>query len=171
MKESEKSDDVSPSSQAVSWTVQSIPEPTTPDCALVRKWLREHNTETNPEFMRLVQRPENDAQPLILLADTGTEVIGGLFSVTQFAWLRISIMAVNPDYRRRGVGTTLLAEAERIAKKRGCQNVYVDTMEYQGPEFYRSHGFHVVGEIPDWDSHGHAKYFLTKSLYVAPQTT
>jgi hypothetical protein len=37
-------------------------------------------------------------------------------------------------------------------------------MEYQAPRFYLAHGFGIVGQIPDWDSRGHTKLYLSKRL-------
>lgn len=102
---------------------------------------------------------------LVLLAKASDgEVIGGLLALTQLSWLRISTMAVHPDWRGRGIGAGLLVEAERIAVERGCIHAHVDTMSYQAPEFYLKHGYRVAGEFPDWDSHGHAKMHFLKSL-------
>ena len=120
--------------------------------------------------MEQLQQPEHQAQPLVLLATAHSRVVGGIFAETQLAWLRISIMAVSPEWRSRGIGTTLLAEAERQAIARGCKYAYADTMEYQAPRFYLAHGFAVVGEIPDWDSHGHRKFHLSKQfIHDAPR--
>ncbi|HSI14090.1 MAG TPA: GNAT family N-acetyltransferase [Chthoniobacter sp.] len=136
-------------------------------CHLVRQWLREHNCTTNPKFMELLQQPEHEVQTLVLLASNDTGVVGGLFAETRFAWLRISIIAVRPENRSQGIGAALLAEAERAAAARGCEHAYVETMEYQAPRFYLGHGYRAVGEIPNWDSLGHRKYFLTKNLATA----
>ena len=87
----------------------------------------------------------------MLLARADAAVVGGLFAETQFAWLRISVMAIAPEWRSQGIGTALLAEAQRQATTRGCRYAYVDTMEYQAPRFYLAHGFQIVGEIPDWE--------------------
>lgn len=104
------------------------------------------------------------AQPLILLARNHDQLVGGLIAEHVLAWLRISIMAVDPTYRGRGVGTSLLLDAELRAREMGCQYLYADTMQYQAPQFYTNRGFQIVGQIPDWDSHGHTKFFLTKEL-------
>ncbi|OAI57005.1 hypothetical protein AYO49_00365 [Verrucomicrobiaceae bacterium SCGC AG-212-N21] len=148
-----------------SWHITPVPDTASvPGCDLVRQWLREHNWSVNAPFMTLLQKPEHEAKPLVLLVSENGEVIGGLFAETQLAWLRISIMSVHPDWRSRGIGTALLVEAEREALVRGCRHAYVDTMEYQAPRFYLAHGYQVVGEIPDWDSHGHRKMFFAKEL-------
>ena len=137
-----------------------------PGCDLVRQWLREHNWSANPTFMEVLQQPQQQARPLNLLAAADDRIVGGLFAETQLAWLRISIMSVDPEWRSRGIGAALLAEAEQQAITRGCRHAYVDTMDYQAPRFYLAHGFNVVGEIANWDSHGHTKLFLSKHLGV-----
>lgn len=150
------------------WHLTSAPDTSAAGCDLVRQWLREHNWTVNPAFMTLLHDPQHDSRPLILLAHAGDAVIGGLFAETQLSWLRISIMSVHPDYRSQGIGAALLAEAERLASERGCKHAYVDTMDYQAPQFYLSHGFKQAGHIPDWDSHGHTKLYFTKELSLPP---
>lgn len=147
-----------------SLSISTAPDSSAPGCDLVRQWLREHNWSANPAFMELLQKPEQQASPLNLLATADDRIVGGLFAETQLAWLRISIMSVDPEWRSKGIGASLLVEAERQAIARGCKHAYVDTMDYQAPRFYLAHGFTVVGEIADWDSHGHSKLFLSKLL-------
>lgn len=144
--------------------IAPVTDSSVPDCDLVRQWLREHNWTANPDFMEQLQQPEHQARALVLLARRDARVVGGLLAETQMAWLRISIMAVSPECRSQGIGAALLAEAERQAVERGCKHVYVDTMEYQAPRFYLAHGFSIVGQIPDWDSRGHAKLYFSKDL-------
>ena len=146
------------------WSIATVADSSAPGCDCVRQWLREHNWTANPTFMEQLQQPHHQAQPLILLATAASRVVGGLFAETQLAWLRISIMAVSPEWRSHGVGAALLAEAERQAGERGCKYAYADTMEYQAPDFYLAHGFATAGKIPDWDSHGHSKLYLSKRL-------
>jgi GNAT superfamily N-acetyltransferase len=148
----------------INWNVTTVADDSAAGCDLVRQWLREHNWTVNPEFMEQLRHEAHQARPLVLLASADSCVIGGLCAETQFAWLHISIMAVAPERRSQGIGAALLAEAERIAMTRGCRHVYVDTMEYQAPRFYLAHGFTVTGELRNWDSRGHTKFFLTKRL-------
>ena len=114
--------------------------------------------------MARIHEPEHEARPLVLLADTAFGTAGGLFAQTQLSWLRISIMAVDPNERGQGIGAALLVEAEREAIRRGCKYAHVDTMEYQAPGFYEAHGYKIEATFPDWDSHRHAKIHFIKQL-------
>lgn len=153
-----------PEGQMPAWGLTTVDDATEPGCDLVRRWLREHNWKVNPDFMQEMQQPEHRGRPLIVLARAASAVIGGLIAETQLSWLRISLMAVDPEWRSQGIGTSLFIEAERLAIARGCRYAYVDTMDYQAPDFYVARGFQIVGEIPDWDSHGHRKLYLTKRM-------
>jgi len=153
------------------WHITAAADSSGAECDFVRRWLREHNWTVNAPFMEKLQQPQHEAKPLVLLARHGEHVIGGLFAETQLSWLRISIMSVDPKSRSRGIGAALLTEAERQAIARGCRYAYVDTMEYQAPDFYIAHGYTVAGEIPDWDSHGHRKIYLSKPLGGSPGDT
>ena len=57
----------------------------------------------------------------------------------------------------------LLAEAEREAVNRGCHHVHLDTMSWQAPEFYKKHGYEVVGVLPDIPN-VNQKYLFMKAL-------
>ena len=127
--------------------------------------LREHNHQSNGEFWESLSQEENQRSPIELIAyDETREVVGGLFGSTQFQWLKVDVMAVIKASRETGIGSALLEAAEAIARERGCRRVYVDTMSYQAPEFYKKVGYTVVGELEDWDTTGHSKFFLVKSL-------
>ena len=129
----------------------------------VHRWLREYNTSANPDFFAALDR--GGSEPLFITAQASDRsVLGGLLGNTLLKWLRIDIVAVAPAVRRSGIGRLLMTEAERHAQKRGCSAAYVDTMSYQSPEFYRRLGYSEVGRTPNWDSHGHTKYYFTKHL-------
>ncbi|HLX64577.1 MAG TPA: GNAT family N-acetyltransferase [Planctomycetota bacterium] len=129
-----------------------------PRAESVLGWLRAFNLENSP------LREMNASVPLRVFASDESGLIGGLLGETHVKWLKISILAVNPEHRKNGVGKALMAEAERDAIARGCTHVFVDTMSYQAPQFYIRLGYKIAAEIADWDSMGHAKFFLTKDL-------
>lgn len=133
------------------------------DRETVFSWLREFNHSENGQFMRLLD--EQDATPVFLVArcDQGN-VVGGLTGETFLDWLKVNIMAVHSDHRRQGIGSELLAAAEEHARSQGCLYSYVDSMSHQAPNFYLGNGYQEVGRLPNWDSHGHDKFFFTKPL-------
>jgi ribosomal protein S18 acetylase RimI-like enzyme len=134
----------------------------------VRAPLRQYNHAKNGPFFIAWDLPENAARPLNILAhDAAGTVIGGLLATTQFSWLKIEIIAIAEAWRRRGVGSRVMAAAETEAARRGCRYAYLDTMDYHAPDFYRALGYQVAGRLDDWDSHGHAKYFMVKNLVAA----
>jgi GNAT superfamily N-acetyltransferase len=131
----------------------------------VGSMLRAFNRAGNPNFYAARELPENSPRPLNIIAyDTAETVVGGLIGETQFAWLKVSILVVAESTRRTGIGRRLMELAEQEAAGRGCKHAYLDTMDYQAPDFYLKLGYQVAGRIDDWDSHGHSKYFFTKSL-------
>ena len=95
--------------------------------------------------------------------DEGGNVIGGLIGGTYWGWLYIDVLWVHADHRKRGIGSRLLAAAEREAVCRGCHHVHVDTMSWQAPDFYKKHGYAIIGILPDIPT-GNQKYLLQKTL-------
>ena len=91
------------------------------------------------------------------------EPVGGLLGGTYWGWMYVDILWVREDCRRRGIGSALLAEAEREAVRRGCHHVHLDTMSWQAPLFYEKRGYEVVGILPEIPS-GNQKYLLVKAL-------
>ena len=127
--------------------------------------LRAYNRRHNAEFYAVRELPENAARPLHVFAcDDAGEVVGGAIGQSQFKWMKVEYVAVRDDLRGRGIGRRLMEETEAEARRRGCSYMFLDTMSYQAPEFYRKLGYRVAGEIEDWDSHGNGKYFFVKTL-------
>jgi len=134
--------------------------------------LRRFNLENSGECLANREHPANARQPLYVVArDDEGRFVGGMLAETQFFWLKISVMAVVPAARGQGIGSRMLAAAEAEARARGCRYVYVETMDFQAPGFYTKRGYATAGLLPDWDSHGHAKYFFTKLLQATADKT
>ena len=94
--------------------------------------------------------------------DEGGTIRAGLVGTTYAGWLFVAELWVHADLRRRGIGSRLLALAERRAVERGCHSALLDTFSFQGPEFYPRFGYEVFGTLdypPD-----HRRYFLKKRL-------
>jgi ribosomal protein S18 acetylase RimI-like enzyme len=135
------------------------------ECELICAPLRDHNLQFNATFFQARELPHNASKDLSVVArDAGGKLLGGLLGETQFAWLKISVLTVRSDARRRGIGAALMRAAETEAIRRGCRYAFVDTLDYQAPAFYEKLGYRIVGRIPDWDSHGHEKIYLTRTI-------
>ncbi len=122
------------------------------------RFIRERLNEFN---FRLV--PNDQHQTLNLVLKHGEEICAGLLGDTYWGWLYISILWVREDLRGQGVGSRLLAGAERIAFERGCRNAHLETHDFQALNFYQKHGYGIFGQLKDLPK-GHTKYFLNKKL-------
>jgi GNAT superfamily N-acetyltransferase len=85
-----------------------------------------------------------DEAPLSIVAYAADAVVGGLNGATHWGWCYIRHLWVREDWRRRGLGLRLLAEAERHTRARHCAGVYVDTFDSGAARFRayrRNRGF------------------------------
>jgi ribosomal protein S18 acetylase RimI-like enzyme len=102
--------------------------------------------------------------PLWLFArDAAGKVQGGVRGQTYWSWCSIDVLAVAEPYRRQGIGSRLLAQAEAIARERGCVGIRLDTVSFQAPAFYRRHGYVEFGRIDDYPP-GHTRLWFMKRL-------
>lgn len=62
-------------------------------------------------------------------------------------WLRVEVLWVDEAARGRGIGSRLLAEAERLAREMGARNAALETFEWQAPRFYQKHGYEEVARL------------------------
>ena len=99
----------------------------------------------------------------IIEYDENGNSIGGILGGTYWGWMYVDILWVHENHRKKGIGSRLLREAEQEAVRRGCHHVHLDTMSWQAPEFYKKHGYEVIGILPDIPS-GNKKYLLIKML-------
>lgn len=94
--------------------------------------------------------------------ETG-ELRAGLSGHTWGGCCEIRLLWVREADRRSGLGSTLLAAAEREARARGCERVVLTTHSFQAPGFYAKHGYAECGRAEGYPR-GHAQILLAKSL-------
>ncbi|MFC3127052.1 GNAT family N-acetyltransferase [Pseudoroseomonas globiformis] len=100
----------------------------------------------------------------ILLRDRESgSVQGGLMGRTDKDWLFVQLFFVPEAERGNGLGSRMLHLAEDEARARGCRHAWLDTFSFQAPDFYRRHGYHEFGVLPDYPA-GYARHFFTKNL-------
>lgn len=79
--------------------------------------------------------------------DPEGQVIGGLRAIVAMYWLRIEVLWVHDDARGKGIGSQLLAEAERMGSDLGAKDAALETFEWQAPRFYEKHGYVEVARL------------------------
>lgn len=82
--------------------------------------------------------------------DSRGRLLGGLRSLVFLHWLTIDVLFVEADARGAGLGSRLLAEAERQAVALGARHAKLETFEWQAPAFYRKHGYEEYARIDDY---------------------
>src|SRR5450830_1038727 len=90
-------------------------------------------------------------------------ILKGLSGYTAWGWLFIEKLWLPEALRGQGLAAKLLADAEAEAHLRGCHSVWLDTFNPKALKLYRSQGYVVFGELPDFPK-GRSRFFLKKSL-------
>jgi GNAT superfamily N-acetyltransferase len=104
------------------------------------------------------------AEPVaILLRDAEDRPVGGLWGRSGYDWMFVEYLAVPEALRGQRLGSALIAEAERIARARGCCGIWLDTFAFQARGFYEKLGFTVFGTLED-HPRGSRRFFLSKRL-------
>ena len=90
------------------------------------------------EYIRLDARDENG------------RLLGGLRGFVFLYWLDVEVLFVEEDARGAGLGSRLLAEAERQAITLGARNAKLSTFEWQARGFYLKQGYEEYARIDDY---------------------
>ena len=107
--------------------------------------------------------PDNHKGLSVFLKDEKKDIKGGLVGGTYWDWLYIDSLWLDESLRHHGYGKKLLEEAEKEAKKRGCNNAHLDTHDFQSVNFYKKNGYEVCGQLDDLPK-GYNRYLLKKKL-------
>ena len=87
------------------------------------------------------------------------EIIGGLWAETLFDWMYIEIVHVPSHLRRQGLGSKLLQQAEDIAIAKGCAGIWLETFEFQGPDFYIKNGYELFATQDNYPRGSKRRFF------------
>lgn len=99
----------------------------------------------------------------VVARDAEGRVRGGLQGVIVGAWLAMDLVWVEDGFRRNGLGSRLLAEAEAEALRRGCKWAILATFDYQAPGFYSRRGYVEYARMEDFPW-GSTRFQLKKTL-------
>ena len=107
--------------------------------------------------------PEDEELVLKIEDADGTIIAGCLAEIYNWGQIYIDELWVDEAYRRHGLGSLLLREAERIALERGCWLSHLSTFDFQARPLYEKHGYTVYSVNEDFPR-GHVDYCLWKRL-------
>lgn len=77
--------------------------------------------------------------------------------------LVVDTLCVTQRCRGKGYGTQFMALAQKHAKENNCKFILVNTMDWEGLEFYKNLGFDVEFERRGFDKDS-VFYYLRKDL-------
>lgn len=112
-------------------------------------------------------RPPSDYAPLAIEARENGALIGGLAGGTSYGWLLVKALWVSEAARGKGIGAKLMAEAEEMARDRGCHGAWLDTSSARAELFYARLGYERFGVLengPGDEPQGHRRVFMRKAL-------
>lgn len=95
--------------------------------------------------------------------DEAAAIRSGICGYTWGGCCYVSYLWVHERERGRGIGTALIAAAERHAKTRGCKVALLATHSFQAPAFYERLGYRRQAVLPDHPV-GHASWYFAKLL-------
>jgi aminoglycoside 6'-N-acetyltransferase I len=140
-----------------------------------------------------VERRHNDADWLGYAALEGERLVGWIGALRSYAngW-EIHPLVVAPYHQRRGIGSALLARLEARARDDGIltlflgsdddyggtnlhgRNLWPDVLGHAATAaatprghaltFYRRHGYHIAGVLPDVNGRGRPDILMAKRL-------
>jgi GNAT superfamily N-acetyltransferase len=132
--------------------------PTQEEASFVHRKLEEYNrAQTSGEY----DEPGIEIG-LVLKSPEGT-VVGGITAGTMLRVMYLEALWVAKEYRKKGHGSRLVLQAERIGFEKGCMAVQTQSFSFQAPGFYQKIGYHVLG-IYDGYPGGITEYTVMKRL-------
>lgn len=130
--------------------------------------IRLENTESQKaqeigNLIRSYNRSKREAaecEPLNLyVEDEQGQLLAGLVAETFGNWLEIEYLFVKEELRGQGIGSQLLQQAESEAKKRNCRFAFVNTYQFQAPDFYQKYGYKEVFTMKEYPYTGQRHYY------------
>lgn len=114
---------------------------------LIREWSKQQWPSWQVDRLRAIRQVLEDKNHSILVSVTSKGIMGiiHLFFYPDVVIgslnCHLNFLLVKKEYRGKGIGRSLLDEAVKLARKRGVNEMHVDTIFPDAAEFYRKYGF------------------------------
>jgi ribosomal protein S18 acetylase RimI-like enzyme len=107
--------------------------------------------------------PLRYSRTVLTVRDGKGKLMGGVILQSYWKETYVELLWLSARARRAGVGSRLIAEAERRAKKRGSVLLHLNTYSFQAPGFYEKLGFKRLGGMAGSPA-GESRHFYAKRL-------
>ena len=114
-------------------------------------------------FNREQAGPLKYSRSVISVRGRKGRVLGGLILQSYWRESYIEMLWLSAGARGKGLGSRLLEEAERHARRRGSRLIHLNTYSFQAPGFYEKLGYRRFGEISG-SPQGKRRHFYVKRL-------
>lgn len=117
-----------------------------------------------PYYMKALIESLSD---ISIVAEIGSKIIGYIFARVEFGRIgHIITIAVDPSYRRRGIGEKLMKEALSALRKLGCSSVYLEVRVSNNPaiNLYKKLGFKIRSRVKRYYRDGEDAFIMDISL-------
>jgi GNAT superfamily N-acetyltransferase len=106
---------------------------------------------------------KHEARALAITLRRRGSIVGGLIAHTVLGWMFVQAFWIADEFRGQGFGRKIMKAAEKEAKRRGVNDIYLDTFSFQAPRFYAKLGYREFGRVNDFPK-GHSRHWMTKTL-------
>jgi predicted N-acetyltransferase YhbS len=95
-----------------------------------------------------LQEMINRSNAIILLAETGNEIVGCVFLEQQADKLYLGMLTVKPALQGKGIGAALMTAAEARARQLGCKKISMTVITARDTliAYYQRKGYKDTGE-------------------------
>lgn len=94
------------------------------------------------------------------------KIMAGAIGVIACDWAYIEMVWVNEELRGQGIGQKIMLSVESYVSQIGLNGIYLYTIDFQAPDFYRKLGYQKCGVLPNRPQGYMAIYFYKTDLAV-----
>ena len=115
------------------------------------------------KFNREQAGPLRYKRTVLSVRDGKGRLLGGLILQSYWRESYIELLWLSARARRAGLGSRLIKEAERRARRRGSRLIHLNTFSFQAPGFYEKQGYQRFGRMSG-SPKGESRHFYVKRL-------
>jgi|GEM_PF-605413 len=97
-------------------------------------------------------------------------IVAGAIAVIVHDWAYVETVWVDDSLRGQGIGRKLMLAVESYAKQIGLNGIWLYTIDFQAPDFYRKLGYQQIGILPNRPQGHRASYFAKTDLITTALT-